>query len=194
MSIINYYRKEVQVDLLRCIKFNLNCRRIFKGVSLSTFILLTTSCSQYAVMVNQQTVYTPPTLFVGYILDDKHLKACVQSNIAEKNITSADQLMILKCPDSDIKTLTGLSVFHKLKTLDLQNNHIKNVDVISHLKNLENLNISHNSIQKLKPLNMLEKLIFLDATNNPLIDCDFKNNVQQTGILPDICLEPNNLP
>jgi len=147
------------------------------------------ACAKYEVKVNNQVLYSPPELFVGYKIEDKALAECVRSTIMENNIVSAEALEVLLCPPGDIRSLSGLGVFSQLKQLGLSQNRIQSLDELLFLKQLQQLDLSQNQIQELTNMRELKALEYADLRGNPLSACpDLAEQLSKTELLlPETC-------
>ncbi|MFT5083669.1 MAG: Leucine-rich repeat (LRR) protein [Lentisphaeria bacterium] len=127
---------------------------------------IVSSCSRYAVSVNDQTVYSPSSLFKNYTITDPDLKECVRRTIADQHLTTAEQLTRLFCPEGNIRSLSGIKTFTKIRQLGFQGNQIRTIDLLADLRSLEQLNLSHNQIIDFSPLKNLNQLAYLDTQGN----------------------------
>ncbi|WP_331346356.1 leucine-rich repeat domain-containing protein [Cellvibrio sp. UBA7661] len=156
---------------------------------------LITGCKNYSVSVNENVVYTPPSIFKNYQLADAKLHDCVEQTIYDQHITKAEDLKRLDCSDAGITSLSGLETFFALKELNLANNQLVAIETIGQLGRLEKLMLGNNKINNAAPLLHLLHLKHLDVTNNPQMGCkDLKqlsqnlNNQKLELALPTQCL------
>lgn len=133
--------------------------------------LLLGGCKQYSVSLNDNVVYTPPSIFKDYQLGDAQLFACVQQTIYDRHITRAEELEILNCSNAGIKSLAGLDKFFALKELNLAENNLTDISAVGNLGRLETLKLNDNQISSGAPLLYLLHLKSLDIKNNPQLDC-----------------------
>ena len=141
-----------------------------------TISLLMTGCKNYAVSVNDNVVYTPPSIFKDYQFADTKLQDCVEQTLYDQHITKAEDLTRLNCSDAGIKSLAGLETFFALKELNLTGNALTDIDTISQLGRLEKLMLGNNKIRNSAPLLHLLHLKQLDIKDNPQMEC---KNLQQ---------------
>lgn len=126
----------------------------------------------YAVSVNDNVVYTPPTLFSGQRIADKNLATCVEQTILDQAITEARALKRLNCTSAGISSLTGLEVFVGLEELNLADNTLQNIEELQQLAQLRVLVLTNNSLQSVAPILTLLKLYSLDLAGNTKLSCD----------------------
>ena len=94
---------------------------MIQKTTLTLLIFLSLSaCKNYQFSVNDNVLYTPPSLFKNYAISDVNLLACVQQTIQDNAITKAEDLTALNCSSAKISSLNGLHTFYKLKQLKQQ--------------------------------------------------------------------------
>lgn len=160
-----------------------------------TFMALTFTHCNYAVNVNNKTVYTPPSIFKNYKISDQNLHNCVEQTIFDKHITRAEELTQLNCSNAGIKSIAGLETFFALKELNLAENNIADVQTLSKLGQLTKLILRKNELTETEPLLHLVHLSELDLSDNPISQCNnlaqIKNNYGDRKLkiaLPKACL------
>lgn len=104
-------------------------------------LITATSCSRYAVTLNEQPIYTPPPLLSEFPVNDPALKSCIKQTIIDRTVTEAEQLQILSCSHNEIRTLDGLAQFQALQQLNLSFNPITSLKPLFTLKELKRLKI-----------------------------------------------------
>lgn len=114
-----------------------------------TAIILTTSCANYRVTLNNNDLIEPRLLFKDFALADAALHTCVEQTISDRKIETASQLSALNCSSAGIATLQGLDIFKQLKYI----------------------NLSHNKLSSVAPLLGFTALETVDLSSNPSIDC-----------------------
>lgn len=164
----------------------------FCGLAIS---LLASGCNNYSVSVNENVIYTPPSIFKDYQLADAQLYDCVEQTIIDLHITTAKDLIRLNCSNAGIKSLTGLDKFFALKELNLADNQLADINEIGQLGQLEKLVLTNNNIKNPAPLLHLLHLTQLHVDNNPQMTCkDLQqlrqnlNNQKLNLILPKQCV------
>jgi len=141
--------------------------------------LLTTGCKNYSVSVNENVVYTPPSLLKDYQLVDAQLHGCVEQTIIDLQITSAEDLTRLNCSNAGIKSIAGLDKFFALKELNLADNQLADISEIGKLGRLEKLVLTKNNIKNPAPLLHLLHLTQLHLDQNPQMTCKDLKQLQQ---------------
>lgn len=145
----------------------------------TTCAVLLTHCN-YAVNVNNKTVYTPPSVFKNYVIVDQNLHNCVEQTLFDKHITRAEDLTQLNCSNAGIKSLAGLETFFALKELNLAENQIADAKPLGKLGQLTKLILRKNELTETEPLLHLIHLTVLDISDNPITQCkdlmQIKNN------------------
>ena len=148
-----------------------NQKQFGKVFTIVAWVLLITSCSRYDVRLNNNVIYSPPSLFSEYKIPDVALKECIRRTIAEEKIKKAKELLRLECPNLKITQLDGIETFSFIKILNLKNNNITDVSQLVSLTKLEQLNLEQNALNNIEPLMQLNSLLFLTLANNPKLNC-----------------------
>jgi hypothetical protein len=159
-------------------KFHMLSKSLLLFCGLAT-CLLTAGCKNYSVSVNENVVYTPPSLFKDYQLADTQLRDCVEQTIVDLNITSAENFTRLNCSNAGIKSLVGLDKFFALKELNLADNLLADINEIGKLGRLEKLVLTNNKIKDPAPLLHLLHLTQLHMDDNPQMTCNDLQQLQQ---------------
>lgn len=129
------------------------------------------ACSGYAVSINDNPVYNPPTLFTDFRLPDPALHDCVQQTIEDQEVTQATQLTQLNCSSAGIESLEGLATFNALQAISLNDNQLEQVDALKALTRLEILLLRDNEISSATPMLSLLRLKELDLRGNGTLGC-----------------------
>lgn len=152
-----------------------------------------TACTGYAVSINDNPVYEPPTLFTDFRIPDPALHDCVQQTIEDRQVTEATQLTQLNCSSAGIRSLAGLSTFTALRAISLNDNRLEEIDTLRSLSRLENLFLKDNQIKSAEPLLSLLRLKEVDLRGNAALDCrdarQLADNVEGKVRLPEHCTE-----
>lgn len=149
---------------------------LFCGLAAS---LLTAGCKNYSVSVNENVVYTPPSIFKDYQLADSQLHDCVEQTIYDLHISKAEDLTRLNCSNAGIKSLAGLDKFFALTELNLADNQLTDITEIGKLGRLEKLVLTNNKIKNPAPLLHLLHLTQLELGDNPQMTCTDLLQLQQ---------------
>lgn len=141
--------------------------------------LVSTGCKNYSVSVNENVVYTPPSIFKDYQLADAQLRGCVEQTIIDLQITRAEDLTRLNCSNAGIKSLAGLDKFFALTELNLADNQLADISEIGQLGRLEKVVLTNNNIKNPAPLLHLLHLTQLHVDNNSQMTCKDLQQLQQ---------------
>lgn len=131
---------------------------------------LLTACG-YAVSVNERVVYTPPTLFTDYRLDDRVLHTCVEQSIIDQGVSEAAALRRLDCSHAGIRSLAGIEIFTGIEELNLAENELKDVAPLASLSRLKLVLLNKNQLESAAPLLALLHLERLELRDNPSLAC-----------------------
>lgn len=132
---------------------------------------LIAGCKNYSLSVNNNVVYTPPSLFKDFSIGDTHLRACVEQTILDNQITRADDLKQLNCSHAGITSLVGLEKFHALEQLNLAENALQSVAPITNFSRLKVLILRKNNLTSAEPLLHLMALREVDISDNEKLGC-----------------------
>lgn len=161
---------------------------------LSLAIASLMSCKNYSLSVNDNLVYTPPSLLTQFSIADERLRTCVEQTILDKHITKAEDLKQLNCSNAGIASLVGLETFTAIEQLNLSENNLTAVAQLSHLTRLSQLSLRKNNLTSAEPLLHLLHLRVLDVSENKNLACgdlyqlisNF-NKGELTATLPEQC-------
>lgn len=149
------------------------------------------ACTGYSFSFNENTVYTPPSLFSDYKIADQALRNCVEQTIKDQEVVKADQLTLLNCSSAGIEDLTGLGRFNQLTLLNLANNELTTLEELDKVTRLEELVLRDNRLQSVEPLLKLVRLVKLDLRGNPDLACtdlrQMASSLEGEVIIPEQC-------
>lgn len=134
-------------------------------------ISLIAGCKTYSVSVNNNVVYTPPSLFKDFAIADAHLRACVEQTILDNQITKAEDLKQLNCSHAGINSLAGLEKFHSIEQLNLAENNLQSIVSIANFSQLKVLILRKNNLTSAEPLLHLLALREVDISENAKLAC-----------------------
>lgn len=160
------------------------------AVHILTVSLILTSCADYSIMLNDNLIYNPPSIFTDFKLADFNLQACVDNTIADEHLTAAEQLTRLYCTKASIISLENIEIFTNLRQLGLADNHLTGIQPLTLLTHLQHLNLAGNQIFDASPLAVLTKLTYLDLSNNKTLECNSIQKLIKLNIdikLPEHC-------
>jgi len=128
-------------------------------------------CKTYSVSLNNNVVYTPPSLFKDYEIADSHLRDCVEQAIVDKHVTKAEDLKQLNCSHAGVASLAGLEKFYALEQLNLAENKITSIAPLGSLGQLHVLILRSNNLTSAESLLHLLHLNQLDVAENDKLAC-----------------------
>lgn len=134
-------------------------------------ILGLAACKNYSVSLNDKVVYTPPSLFTQFTINDERLRTCVEQTIIDKHITKAEELKQLNCSNAGITNLAGLETFNAIEQLNLNENALTSISQLSKLTQLTVLTLQKNNLTNAEPLLHLLHLVSLDISENKNLSC-----------------------
>ncbi len=144
---------------------------------LATLICLT-ACGPYSITVNDNELYSPPTLFTNFKMKDGQLRDCLDQTIKDKAITQPNQLKRLACTHAGIQSLKGIEVFSQLEALNLNDNQLTGITPLARLGQLKQVLLKGNRLKDAAALLNLLKLESLDIRDNPHLSCDDLNQLR----------------
>lgn len=134
-------------------------------------ISLIAGCKNYSVSLNNNVVYTPPSIFKDYAIADANLRACVEQTILDKRISKAEDLKQLNCSHAGITSLAGLEKFYAIEHLNLAENAIQSIAPITNISTLKVLILRKNNLTNAEPLLHLLALQDVDVSENEKLAC-----------------------
>ena len=132
--------------------------RLLSLLSIACVILLT-GCERYAVTLNERPIYTPKAIYSGYNIADPSLANCVKQALTEAKITQPEELEILNCSFAGVTDLSGIELFSKLKTVNLNSNQLTDIKALLFLGELRQVNLSENPALNCTDIEALEELL-----------------------------------
>lgn len=133
------------------------CRRL--SLLSIACIVLVAGCERYAVTLNERPIYTPKAIYSGYNIADAGLKNCVKQALTEAKITQPEELEILNCSFAGVTDLSGIELFSKLKTVNLNSNQLTDIKALLFLGELRQVNLSENPALNCTDIEALEELL-----------------------------------
>ncbi len=107
-------------------------------------LLCLAACERYQVTVNDLEVYSPPQLFNDYQISDPALDRCIRQTIFDQQIIAADQLTMINCSHAGIQSVSGITRFTKIQTIDLAHNELIDIKPLMFFGELRQINLSGN--------------------------------------------------
>jgi len=141
------------------------------GLVSAAILLLMSACSQqFAVSINDRTVFDPRPGAASYRFADAGLQACVNFALQQPG-ASFETLAVLSCPGWEIEDIEGIGALTSLQFLDVSNNSISSLAPLSALPRLSGLSAADNQITDIAPLFSLNSLAAAVLTGNDDILC-----------------------
>jgi Leucine-rich repeat (LRR) protein len=117
-----------------------------KYLSLGVVIISCGACSNYNVLLNDNALYRPPTLYLNFSVADSQLENCLVQHIEDGEIKSPRELIQVNCSYAGITNLDGLVQFSRIETLSLKGNPLKNIEPLFQMVNLRLLDVSESDL------------------------------------------------
>ncbi len=168
------------------------------GLSVASALIgmaLMNACStlgQYDITVNDVTVYEPASPLRVDGIQDAALRKCLQQTADDIGATEQNDIASLNCSDAGINSLAGLSQFHQIRLLKLNDNAIRNLLELERLEVLEQLWLDNNDIIDAIPVLGISGLRTLNLQGNPRLQCPLSDKIPPTLqlTLPEHCTAP----
>lgn len=117
-----------------------------KYLFLGLAVILCAACSNYNLSFNDNTFYTPTSLYLDFSMPDSQLETCLVQHVEDGQITSARDMTQVNCSYAGIIDLDGLVQFSRIETLSLKGNPLKNIEPLFQLANLRLLDVSETGL------------------------------------------------
>lgn len=144
--------------------------RISGWITAAALLSLSACSQQFAVSINDRTVFDPRPGMPAYRFADAGLQACVNFALQQPG-TTFETLAVLSCPGWEIEDIEGIGALAGLQYLDVSNNSISSLAPLSALPRLGGLNATDNQITDIAPLLSLNSLASAVLTGNDGILC-----------------------
>ena len=103
--------------------------------------------------------------------EDKALQTCVEQGMEKSRVSQISQLVVLKCHNKGIKSVSGIEQLVGLQNLSLFGNRITSADLTA-LKALETINLAKNNLATIR-IHGLKNLETLYLFKNKLVTINF---------------------
>lgn len=134
-------------------------------------IMLVAGCSQqFAVSINEQSVYDPRPNATAVRFADAGLQACVNIALQQPDAT-VENLTVLACPGWEITEIEGIDALGGLQFLDISDNRVSSVAPLEGLNALSSLTAANNRLTDIAPLLSMKTLTSATLTGNNDIPC-----------------------
>lgn len=168
--------------------------KFFSAIVGLFLVAIIAGCKNYSVSLNNNMVYTPPSLFKDFTIVDTHLRACVEQTIIDNRISKAEDLKQLNCSHAGIVSLVGLEKFYSIEQLNLSENGLQSIAQLSNFSQLKVLILRKNNLTSAEPILHMLALQELDISENAKLACgdleQFAKNTHQGNLkltLPEQC-------
>ncbi len=135
-------------------------------------ISFTAGCSrQFAVTVNDQSVYDPRIPPNTLVVKDADLQGCLNLALRQQPSENPLELTVLSCANANILELDGIEQFTGLRFLDVAGNRITNLQPLSGMAQLSGLSIINNPITDISALLNMPGLTVAILSGNEQVPC-----------------------
>ena len=142
-------------------------------IACSIVLITATACSQkFTISLNDQAVYDPDGRLLSSQLSDPNLQGCANYALSQQELMGIDQLPVLSCADSEVRTIENIGQLSRLRFLDLGNNNISNITPLEQLNQLSGINLANNPIRDASPLLNIPALNSANLLGNFEIPCE----------------------
>lgn len=117
----------------------------------------------------------PNALLASVRFPDPQFAACVTNMATTFGCLRAVDAHTLECPNSGIRSVSGIEIFSGLATVRLSHNQITQADFINH-PNLTFISLEHNRVIQRIDVSGAPQLKTLDLWENSLTTINFNNN------------------
>jgi Leucine-rich repeat (LRR) protein len=131
------------------------------------------------VSINDKSFYDPSGRLPSNEVEDSDLQGCINLAIRQQSLNNPQELNVLSCPNSQIRSLERIGGLGLLRFLDLGNNIISNLTPLESLDQLSGLNLANNAIADIAPLFNIQSLSLVILTGNDQISCNQLALLQQ---------------
>ena len=142
------------------------------ALTVLALVLAASGCSrQFAVTVNNRSVYDPrlPAQLLQVV--DSDLQGCINLAVQQQGISNPAELTVLSCAAANVTDLEGIDQFRNLRFLDLAGNNFTDLRPLTSLPQLTGLSIPDNPVTDIAPLLAMESLTAVILTGNVRIPC-----------------------
>ncbi len=134
--------------------------------------LLLSACErQYAVTINEQTLYDPRPGVGTLQFADAGLQACVNMTMETQQMQTPEEVTALSCAGLEIRTLNGLEALSNLQFIDVSNNALSHLDALRSLNRMRSITAGNNPLVDISALSELRSLSSASFTGSTQIPC-----------------------
>ncbi len=146
------------------------------GLTLALLASVVGCARQFAVTLNNQSVYDPRGVSQ---MADADLQGCINLALGQTEGLSANQLTVLSCPAAEVADLRGIGQLSGLRFLDLAGNRISDLQPLMTLTQLSGLSLPDNPLTDISPLFSMSSLSAVILSGNPGIPCSQLDRLEQ---------------
>lgn len=121
--------------------------------------VLLAGCENYTYTLNEQPVFTPPSLFTDYQVADRGLANCLNQAIQDQKATKARDLTLLNCSSAGITNLQGVEIFTGLTHVNLADNDLREIQPLLYLPQLDTVLLTGNNQLRCEDAKLLAKQV-----------------------------------
>lgn len=121
--------------------------------------ILLVGCENYTYTLNEQPVFTPPSLFTDYQVSDRGLANCLNQAIQDQKAIKAQDLTLLNCSSAGIANLQGLELFTGLTHVNLGDNNLREIQPLLYLPQLDTVVLTGNNQLRCEDAKLLAKQV-----------------------------------
>lgn len=149
-------------------------------IMVMTLLSLSSGCSrQFAVSVNNQSVYDPRVAGGARQVADADLQGCINLALGQAGLGNAAELTVLSCPAAEVTDLRGIEQLSALRFLDLASNAITDLQPLAGLDRLTGLSVPDNPLNDISPLLTMNGLSAVILSGNTRIPCSQLDRLAQ---------------
>ncbi|MEZ5491779.1 MAG: leucine-rich repeat domain-containing protein [Gammaproteobacteria bacterium] len=141
--------------------------------------LLAGCTRQFAITVNEKSVYDPRLPENARQVSDPDLQGCINLALRQSGVTDPANLTVLSCAAAQVEDLRGIAQLASLRFLDLTRNAITDLQPLASLPRLSGLSLADNAITDISPLLAINSLTAVVLSGNTQIPCSQLDRLEQ---------------
>ncbi|MDT8428218.1 MAG: hypothetical protein RQ757_05580 [Pseudomonadales bacterium] len=164
-------------------------RPVFLILLMSLPLLITACARQFAVSVNNQTLYDPRPVLSNIQLVDPGMQSCLNL-LLQQGAADSGEIRVFSCAGLAITTVDGIANLQGLQFIDISNNQLPHLDELRRLA-LLGINAENNRLNDISALLNIPTLVTANLRGNPDIPCQqlnrLRNKLGQNLQAPEQC-------
>lgn len=148
-------------------------------VTCSLLLALGACSRQFAITVNNQSVYDPRLPETGIQVADPGLQGCLNLALRQADSPDPAALTVLSCPAANVLDLTGIDQLVNLRFVDLAQNQVSDLRPLTTLPRLAGLSLPDNPLTDISPLYSMPSLTAVILTGDGAIPCSQLDRLEQ---------------